>query len=123
MSGGKSSQTKGRSGEREARDILNAAGFSARCLGIYEPNDVACDFGDGKEVPGEVKRKRLGMAPAYNAFANGAKFYMHRSDRKEWLITMTLDEFIHRYGPELELTEAAIEAIENQYLPNGTEGT
>lgn len=99
---GKPSQRKGRCGELEARDILNAAGFSARCMGIYEPHDIACDFGDGREVPGEVKRKRNGMAPAYNAFANGAQFHLHRSDREEWLITLTLDEFVRRYGPELK---------------------
>jgi hypothetical protein len=108
MSGGKSSQCKGRGGERECRDVLNAAGFSARCHTNFEALDVACDFGDGKEVPGEVKRRRDGMGPAYAAFANGAKFFMHRSDRKEWLIVFTLDEFIHRYGPELQITEEGI---------------
>jgi hypothetical protein len=121
MSGGKSSQCKGRGGEREARDILNAAGFSARCHGQWDPLDISCDFGDGKEVPGEVKRKKDGMGPAYDAFSNGAKFFMHRSDRKEWLITLTLDEFIHRYGPELQITEEGITEA-SQYLPNGTEG-
>ena len=102
MTGGKSSQRKGRNGERECRDVLNAAGFSARCLNIYEPFDVACDFGDGKEVLGEVKRKSNGMNPAYEAFGNGAAFYMHRSDHREWLITFTLSDFIRRYGPELK---------------------
>jgi hypothetical protein len=110
---GKPSQCKGRGGEREARDILNAAGFSARCHGQWEPLDVSCDFGDGKEVPGEIKRKKDGMGPAYEAFNGKAKFFMHRSDRKEWLITFTLKEFIHRYGPELQ--EAS------QYIPNGEE--
>lgn len=106
MSGGKSSQTKGRRGEYEARDILNAAGFSARLHGQWEALDISCDFGNGKEVAGEVKRKKEGMTPAYTAFDNGAQFYMHRSDRKEWLITFTLDEFIRRYGPELAAPSA-----------------
>jgi hypothetical protein len=121
MSGGKASQCKGRGGEREARDILNAAGFSARCHGQWDPLDISCDFGDGKEVPGEVKRKKDGMGPAYKAFSVGAKFFMHRSDNKKWIISFTLDEFIHRYGPELQITEEGIKEA-SQYLPNGTEG-
>jgi hypothetical protein len=109
----KFSCNKGRGGERESRDVLNAAGFRARCHNTYETLDISCDFGDGKEVPGEVKRKKDGMGPAYAAFANGAKFFMHRSDRKEWLITFTLDEFIHRYGPELQITQEGIAALED----------
>jgi hypothetical protein len=127
---GKPSQCKGRGGEREARDILNAAGFSARCHGQWEPLDVSCDFGDGKEVPGEIKRKKDGMGPAYAALTppGEAKFFMHRSDRKEWLITFTLKEFIYRYGPLLGAPvegegDAYLESESSpsQYIPNGEE--
>jgi hypothetical protein len=94
---GRSSQRKGRGGEREIRDILNAAGWSCCCKGIYEPLDI--DW-EGREC--EVKRRRSGMKEAYDAFSNGAQAFFFRADRKEWLIVHTLDEYIAKHGPELK---------------------
>jgi hypothetical protein len=96
----RSSQRKGRNGERELRDILAAAGWSVRCKGIYEPLDL-----DWEGFDCEVKRRAAGMKEAYNAFANGAVAYFFRADRKEWLIVMPLAEYIHRHGPEMSGAE------------------
>ena len=92
---GKSSQTKGRAGEHEIVKILKAAGWSALVKGIYEAFDI--DW-EGRDC--EVKRRKDGMKPAYDAFANGAGAFFYRADRKEWLIVHTLDEYIAKHGPE-----------------------
>lgn len=91
---GRASQRKGRNGEREVRDILNAAWPGSSCVkGIYEPLDINWD---GRDC--EVKRKSRGMKEAYDALANGAGAFFFRADRKEWLITHTLDEYIRKHG-------------------------
>jgi len=99
---GKPSQRKGRAGEMEVRDILKASGWSACTKGIWDTFDV--DW-EGRDV--EVKRHSKGMKPAYDAFDNGACAFFFRADRKEWLITMTLDEYINRHGPLIRKTGEA----------------
>ena len=94
---GRSSQRKGRGGEREIRDILKAAGWDAYVKGIYEPLDINWEGYDC-----EVKRRRAGMKEAYDAFSNGARAFFFRADRKEWLICMTLDDYIAWHGPEFK---------------------
>lgn len=99
----KKSQRKGRAGELEARNALNKLGFSARALGIYEPHDLAVDFGEGKERLVEVKRKRLGMGPVYNALAAGSDVFMHRSDGEKWLICFDLETYAEMHTCVLPL--------------------
>ena len=91
---GRQSQRKGRGGEIELANILKAAGWSALPKNIWEPFDVNWE---GRDC--EVKRKKLGMRDAYNAFRNGARAFFHRSDREQWLIVMTLDEYIKDHAP------------------------
>jgi hypothetical protein len=93
---GKSSQRKGRGAELEIAEILRAAGWSAVAKPIYASMDV--DW-EGRDC--EVKRRANGMKDAYAAFKAGARAFFHRSDRQQWLIVMTLDEYIRDHGPQL----------------------
>ena len=95
---GKASCRKGRGGEREIRDILLAAGWEARVKGIWEPLDIVW-----LGVDCEVKRKQGGMSEAYKAFNEmGAGAFFYRADNKQWLITMTLDDYIRLHGPKID---------------------
>lgn len=116
---GKSSQRKGRRAEFEVRDILIAGGWEAEANGIWEPFDIKWE---GRDC--EVKRRKDGMGMAYTAFDDGAGAYFFRADRKPWLITHTLDDFIERYG-DLEETirvkEALIQRANRRYRDALTE--
>jgi hypothetical protein len=96
---GKSSQRKGRGGEHEVAMDLRAGGFDAAVNGIYEKLDVRCCFGT-EDWQGEVKRKAKCAKDKYDAFDNGAKFFVERADRKPWLITFLLKDFMSLKAPK-----------------------
>lgn len=115
----KLSQRKGRAGEHEAAKALNKLGFSAVVKGIYEPYDLAVDFGEGKERLVEVKRKKNGMGPVYLALRKGNDVFMHRSDDERWLICFDLETYAEMHttitpadGDWMEAMEKAIYGTE-----------
>lgn len=104
---GKSSQRKGRNGELEIVRILLAAGWSAIVKRLYDALDIEWE---GRDC--EVKRRGSGMKWAYDAFRNGARAAFFRADREQWLIVMTLDEYIAMHGPEFTPVIEIAEPIE-----------
>lgn len=96
----KNSRSKGAVGEREWRDQLRDAGFSARRgqqhAGSPDSPDVVCE-----DLPGihfEVKRvERLNL---YDAMAQSIRdageklpVVAHRRNRGEWLVTMRAEDW------------------------------
>lgn len=98
------SQRKGRSGELELVRVLNEYGIQA------EPGDPV-SYGrtpDVVGVPGihpEVKRvESLNVTKAMmqairdsQKFGDGAPAVFHRKNRTQWLVTMTLKDWIQLY--------------------------
>lgn len=98
------SQRKGRSGELELVRVLNEYGIQA------EPGDPV-SYGrtpDVVGVPGihpEVKRvESLNVTKAMmqairdsQKFGDGAPVVFHRKNRTQWLVTMTLNDWIQLY--------------------------
>lgn len=103
--GGKSSQSKGRRGEREICAVLNAYGIPA------EPGQ-AVSFGATPDVVGidgvhpEIKRvERLNVPEAMaqavrdsEKFHDGVPVLFHRKNRAGWLCTMRLEDWITFYS-------------------------
>lgn len=101
---GKSSQAKGRRGERELSEILTAEGFPVR-------PGRACCFGQEADVvslPGvhiEVKRREsvdltATMKQAIRDseyFQDGLPAAFHRGNRRPWCVTMLLDDWLKLY--------------------------
>ena len=101
---GKSSQRKGRDGERELRDILQGYGYQVEC---GEP----VSFGavpDLVGLPGihiECKRvEKLNIPEAMRQavrdserFRDGMPALFHRRNRQPWLVTMRLDDWMKVY--------------------------
>jgi len=94
----KHSQSKGRRGEHELRKILQASGYKARTLGMYEPHDVYVLVRDALRHI-EVKRQAHGMSFAYKAFAKGDYAVCFRADNNEWLIIQRLGEYLQEHAP------------------------
>lgn len=98
------SQRKGRSGELELVRVLNDNGIPAR------PGDPV-SYGSTPDVVGvpgihpEVKRvERLNVHEAMaqavrdsKKFGDGLPAVFHRRNRTEWLVTMTLTDWIRIY--------------------------
>jgi len=98
-------QRKGRGGELELSRILQAAGFPV------QPGQ-AVSFGavpDLVGLPGvhvEVKRvERLNVENAMDQaardaerFGDGVPCVFHRKNRRPWLVTMMLDDWLDMYG-------------------------
>ena len=98
------SQRKGRSGELELVRVLNENGVPAR------PGDPV-SYGSTPDVVGvpgihpEVKRvERLNVHEAMaqavrdsKKFGDGLPAVFHRRNRTEWLVTMTLTDWIRIY--------------------------
>ena len=98
------SQRKGRSGELELVRVLNDNGIPAR------PGDPV-SYGSTPDVVGvpgihtEVKRvERLNIHEAMaqavrdsKKFGDGLPAVFHRRNRREWLVTMTLADWIRIY--------------------------
>lgn len=101
---GKSSQRKGRDGERELRDVLQGYGYQVEC---GEP----VSFGavpDLVGLPGihiECKRvEKLNVPEAMwqavrdsERFRDGMPVLFHRRNRQPWLVTMRLDDWMKVY--------------------------
>lgn len=101
---GKSSQRKGREGERELRDRLREYGYSVEC---GEP----VSFGEVPDLIGlpgvhiECKRvERLNVPEAMQQavrdserFRDGMPALFHRRNREPWLVTMRLEDFMRLY--------------------------
>lgn len=104
---GKTSQRKGRAGELELVQILRAFGIPAR------PGDPV-SYGTTPDVVGvpgihvECKRnERLNIELAMDQavrdsekFKDGLPAVFHRKNRRPWLVTMKLDDFMEVYKHE-----------------------
>lgn len=105
---GKSSQRKGRDGERELRDVLQNYGFQVEC---GEP----VSFGTVPDLVGlpgihiECKRvEKLNIPEAMRQavrdsekFRDGMPALFHRRNRQPWLVTMRLDDWMKVYTEKL----------------------
>lgn len=101
---GKSSQRKGRDGERELRDRLRKYGYAVEC-------GEAVSFGEDPDLVGlpgihiECKRvERLNVPEAMQQavrdserFRDGMPALFHRRNRQPWLVTMRLDDWMKVY--------------------------
>ena len=101
---GKSSQRKGRDGERELRDVLQYYGYQVEC---GEP----VSFGTVPDLVGlpgihiECKRvEKLNVPEAMRQairdserFRDGMPVLFHRRNRQPWLVTMRLDDWMKVY--------------------------
>lgn len=102
---GKSQQRKGADGERELTTILRGMGYCAKRGGSLTYGSVP----DVTGLPGihiEVKRReQLNLPEAIrqakadaNRFHDGLPAVFHRSNRKPWLVTMALEEWLVLYN-------------------------
>lgn len=99
------SQRKGAAGERELAALLSAAGYECQrggSLSFWEIPDVL-------GLPGihiEVKRvERLNVCEAMeqairdsDRMLDGMPALFHRRNRKPWLVTMRLEDWLKLYG-------------------------
>ena len=101
---GKSSQRKGRDGERELRDKLRGYGYDVVCGDPLSFGDVPDLVG----LPGihiECKRvERLNTSEAMQQairdsvkFRDGMPALFHRRNRQPWLVTLRLEDFMRIY--------------------------
>ena len=101
---GKSQQRKGADGERELAAVLQGYGYDVTRGGSMSFGDVPDLVG----LPGvhiEVKRvERLNVCAAMEQaakdaarFGDGFPAVFHRRNRKPWLVTMRLEDFILMY--------------------------
>lgn len=101
---GAASQRKGAEGERELAGILQAHGYTVERGGSMTFGEVPDLMG----LPGihiEVKRtERLNLRAAMEQAERDAAFFQdglptvfHRQNRKPWLVTMKLDDWMELY--------------------------
>lgn len=104
----KAQQRKGRAGELELVEVLNRYGIPARAGDPVSFGTVPDVVG----VPGvhvECKRvERLNVGAAMDQaerdaqrFQDGVPAVFHRRNRRPWLVTMRLDDWITLYTGEL----------------------
>lgn len=104
---GKSAQRKGADGERELASVLSQYGYDVERGGSQTYGAVP----DLSGLPGihiEVKRvERLNVMEAMEQaerdakrFKDGAPTVFHRRNRKPWLVTMKLTDWIKLYRRE-----------------------
>lgn len=101
------SRTKGANGERELAQVLREYGFNARrgqqFSGANGDPDVVTEMTD---LHIECKRvERLNIDTAMEQSVRDARdgempVVMHRKNRKAWLVTMRLEDFIKLYRRE-----------------------
>lgn len=102
---GKSSQRKGAAGENELAEILSQTGHDCHRCGSMTFGEVP----DISGLPGihiEVKRvEHLNVGAAMEQairdsqrMKDGAPALFHRKNRKPWLVTMLLDDWLRMYG-------------------------
>lgn len=98
------SQRKGANGERELADILQARGYDCSRGGSMTFGEVADLFG----LPGihiECKRvEKLNVVEAMEQsirdserMRDGMPALFHRRNRKPWLVTMLLEDWLRMY--------------------------
>lgn len=95
---GKMQRTKGKTGELEVVNLLKKAGIKAKRISQMETNgedkgDIVL-YRDGITDTGQVKRGEHVPKFIYDALKD-ADYLFCRRDREEWLVTMTLDQFIY----------------------------
>ena len=102
---GKTSQRKGADGERELAALLSAAGFECQRGGSLSFGEIPDVLG----LPGihiEVKRvEKLNVGEAMeqairdsDRMLDGMPALFHRRNRKPWLVTMRLEDWLKLYG-------------------------
>lgn len=102
---GKTSQRKGADGERELAALLSAAGHECQRGGSLSFGEIPDVLG----LPGihiEVKRvEKLNVGEAMeqairdsDRMLDGMPALFHRSNRKPWLVTMRLEDWLKLYG-------------------------
>ena len=102
---GKSSQRKGAAGERELAAMLSAAGYECQRGGSLSFGEIPDVLG----LPGihiEVKRvEKLNVGEAMeqairdsDRMLDGMPALFHRRNRKPWLVTMRLEDWLKLYG-------------------------
>ena len=102
---GRSSQRKGADGERELADLLRAYGYNVQRGGSLTYGSVPDLIG----LPGihvECKRvERLDLSAAIaqaardaERFHDGVPVVIHRQNRRPWLVTMMLPDFLQMIG-------------------------
>ena len=102
---GKSQQRKGAAGERELAALLSAAGYECQRGGSLSFGEVTDVLG----LPGihiEVKRvEKLNVVEAMeqairdsDRMLDGLPALFHRRNRKPWLVTMRMEDWLKLYG-------------------------
>ena len=102
---GKTSQRKGADGERELAALLSAAGHECQRGGSLSFGEIPDVLG----LPGihiEVKRvEKLNVGEAMeqairdsDRMLDGMPALFHRRNRKPWLVTMRLEDWLKLYG-------------------------
>ena len=102
---GKSSQRKGAAGERELAALLSAAGYECQRGGSLSFGEIPDVLG----LPGihiEVKRvEKLNVGEAMEQsirdserMQDGIPALFHRRNRKPWLVTMRMTDWLKIYG-------------------------
>lgn len=102
---GKTSQRKGAAGERELAALLSAAGYDCQRGGSLSFGEIPDVLG----LPGihiECKRvERLNVGEAMeqairdsDRMLDGMPALFHRRNRKPWLVTMRLEDWLKLYG-------------------------
>ena len=102
---GKSSQRKGADGERELVALLSDAGYECQRGGSLSFGEIPDVLG----LPGihiEVKRvEKLNVGEAMeqairdsDRMLDGMPALFHRRNRKPWLVTMRLEDWLKLYG-------------------------
>ena len=97
------SKQKGAEGERELARKLKEYGYDAKRSVQYNGKDGEADVIGLPHIHAEVKRvERLNIYDAMEQAKRDAKngdkpTVFHRKNRREWLVTMELDEFMKLY--------------------------
>lgn len=102
---GKSQQRKGAAGERELAALLSAAGYECQRGGSLSFGEIPDVLG----LPGihiEVKRvEKLNVVEAMeqairdsDRMLDGMPALFHRRNRKPWLVTMRIEDWLKLYG-------------------------
>lgn len=105
---GKASQRKGADGERELVSVLNGYGYRVE-RGGSETFGTVPDITGLPGVHVEVKRtEKLNIQEAMEQavrdserFDDGVPTVFHRKNRRGWLVTMQLDNWIRLYRKEV----------------------
>ena len=102
---GKTSQRKGADGERELAALLSAAGYECQRGGSLSFGEIPDVLGL-PGIPIEVKRvEKLNVGEAMeqairdsDRMLDGMPALFHRRNRKPWLVTMRLEDWLKLYG-------------------------